>query len=72
MAQCAMSKKTMAPAQASELKRLYIDLAVAYTRAAASLQADGFPLEGAALGRLMDEDEKAAAIVRRIKDIQSQ
>jgi len=62
----------MPPAQASELKRLYVDLAVAYTRAAASLRADGFPLESVALGRLMDEDEKAAAIVRWIKEIQGQ
>jgi hypothetical protein len=70
MAQCAMSTTTILPEQAGELKRLYLNLAVAYTRAAATLQADGFPLEGAALDRLMDEDEKVGTIIRRIREIQ--
>jgi hypothetical protein len=65
-----MSNKTITPEQGGELKRLFVALAVAYTRAAAALQTDGRPLEAAALERLMEEDGKAAAIVRRIKEIQ--
>lgn len=59
------------PEQAAELKRLYVQLAVAYRRAADTLRADGRPLDAAALARLMDEDSEAAAIIRRIEEIQA-
>ena len=67
-----MPKKTITPEQGAELKRLFLGLAVAYTRAAAILRTDGRALEGAAWERLMEEDGKAAAIVRRIKEIKGE
>ena len=62
--------KSITPEKGAELKRLYVDLAVAYACAAEALRLNGRPLEGAALAWLMEEDGKAAAIVRRIKEIQ--
>ena len=67
-----MSKKTITAEQGAELKKLYVDLAVAYRRAADALRTDGRPLEGAALERLIEKDGKAGAIVRRIKEIQDE
>jgi hypothetical protein len=62
--------KPITPEQGAELKRLYVELAVAYRRAVDTLRVDGRPLEGAALERLIEEDRKAGALVRRIRDIQ--
>jgi hypothetical protein len=62
--------KPLTPEQGAELKRLYVDLAAAYSRAATALRLTGRPLEGAALEWLMEEDGKATAIIRRIKEIQ--
>lgn len=63
-------RKMITPEHAAELKGLYVELAVAYQRAADTLRVDGRPLEGAALDRLMDEDGKAGEIIRRIREIQ--
>jgi hypothetical protein len=62
--------RTITPERGAELKRLYVDLAAAYSRAADALRLTGRPLGSAALERLMEEDDKARAIVRRIKRIQ--
>jgi len=64
--------KTINPQLQEELKRLYAELPGAYRHAAEALQTEppGHLLEGAALQRFMEADAKAAAIVRRIKEIQ--
>jgi hypothetical protein len=55
--------------EGEELRRLYAELPEAQRRVASALRAGGFPLVGAAIARLMEEHEKEAAIVRRIKEI---
>jgi hypothetical protein len=58
----------------AELRRLYAELPNAHARAAADLRTDppGHVLEGEALARFLAEEEKIAAIVRRIKEIQGE
>jgi hypothetical protein len=60
------------PQLGAELQRLYAEHPVANARAAAALRTDppGHRLEGEALRRLLEEEAKVAAIVRRIKEIQ--
>ena len=62
--------KVITPEEGAELRQLYADLPEANKRVAEALRTNGQPLEGEALRRLMVEDEKASAIVRRIKELQ--
>ena len=63
-------KETITPEEAAELERLYAELPQAYERAAAALRTEPrHRLEGASLARFMEEEEKVATIVRRIKEI---
>ncbi len=66
--------RLISPELGEELARLYAELPVAYSRAAEALKTEApfHRLEGAALQRFMDEDAKAAAIVKRIKEIQGE
>ena len=66
--------KIVAPELGEELRRLRAELLEAQERAAAALRTNppGHVLEGAALARFRTEDEKVAAIVRRIKEIQGE
>jgi len=59
---------------AAELRRLYTELANAHARAAHALHVDppGHIQEGEALARILAGEEKIAAIVRRIKEIQGE
>jgi hypothetical protein len=59
---------------AAELRRLYTELANAHARAAHALHMDppGHIQEGEALARILVGEEKIAAIVRRIKEIQGE
>jgi hypothetical protein len=58
----------------AELGRLYTELANAHARAAHALHMDppGHIQEGEALARILAGEEKIAAIVRRIKEIQGE
>ena len=58
----------------AELRRLYTELANAHARAAQALHMDppGHIQEGEALARILAGEEKIAAIVRRIKEIQGE
>ena len=58
----------------AELRRLYAELPNAHARAAAALRTDppGHVLEGEALAHFLAGEEKIAAIVRRIKEIQGE
>lgn len=64
--------KIISPELGEELKRLYADLPLAYQRAANALRTNGLPLEGELLRLFLEEDAKAAEIVRRIKEIKGQ
>ena len=64
--------KTITPEQGAELKRLYVDLAAAYSRAVVALRLTGRLLESAALDWLIEEDAKATTLIRRIKEIQGE
>jgi histidinol-phosphate/aromatic aminotransferase/cobyric acid decarboxylase-like protein len=59
------------PELAAELQRLYAEYPVASARAAAALKTEppGHELKGETLRRFLAEEEKVAAIVRRIKEI---
>jgi hypothetical protein len=59
------------PALTAELQRLYAEYPVATARAAAALKTDppGHLLEGEGLRRFLAEEERAATIVRQIKEI---
>jgi hypothetical protein len=58
----------------AELRRLYAELPNAHARAAAVLRTDppGHVLEGEAFAHFLAGEEKIAAIVRRIKEIQGE
>ncbi len=58
----------------AELRRLYAELPNAHARAAAALRTapPGHVLEGEALAHFLAGEEKIAAIVRRIKEIQGE
>jgi hypothetical protein len=58
----------------AELRRLYAELPNAHARAAAALRTDppGHVLEGEALAHFLAGEEKIAAIVLRIKEIQGE
>jgi hypothetical protein len=64
-----VSKPTITPEKGAELERLYKEFPIATQRVLNALRIDGAPLEGALLQRVMDEEDKLAAIVRKIKEI---
>ena len=60
------------PSLGEELRQLFAELPLAYQRAAAALLTNGAPLEGEALRRFLEEDNKVSVIVKRIREIQGQ
>jgi hypothetical protein len=69
-----MAKKTITLQEQNELNRLSEKLVLARAEVAKARITDppGHPLKGADLKRLMDKEEVAARIVRRIREIEGQ
>ena len=67
-----MATKIISPELGIELRRLYAELPEAHRRAAVAFRTDSpaHILEGDALTRFMAAEDRVAAIVRRIKEIQ--